>query len=361
MVDEQRYQRQIVLPEIGQSGQQKLKQASVLVIGAGGLGCPVLQYLAGAGIGKIGIVDFDIVEETNLHRQILFTVDDTGNNKAETAKAHLAKLNPAIEIHAYAFELEPGNAQDLFSRYDLIIDGTDNFSTKFLINDAALKTGKPFVYGSVLGFEGQVSVFNFKDGPCYRCLFPEVPKNNIPNCAEAGVIGAVAGIIGTMQAMEAIKIIVGDESFHPLSGRVLLMDMKTMAQRLIMLPKDINCRACSMDKNVIKLESHKMDTGSINEVSPEDIKRAKGAILIDVREQGEWDCGHIDGAHHFALSVMLGGQTPDFPKDEHLILYCQKGMRSMQAAQYLQASGFTNICSMQGGYDNWQKCNTDAA
>ena len=237
MDNKDRYKRHLVLPEIGNEGQEKISRASVLCIGAGGLGCPALLYLAAAGVGRIGIVDFDKVDETNLQRQVLFTTDDLNRNKAEVAKERLSKLNPDIEINAVPEELDNKNAEGLFSGYDIIIDGSDNFETKFLINDVAVKTGKPFIYGSILGFDGQVSVFNYNDGPCYRCLFPQAPEGHIPNCAEAGVIGAVAGIIGTTQVMEAIKITVGHESFEPLSGKLWTIDLHTMENRLLQLPQ----------------------------------------------------------------------------------------------------------------------------
>ena len=348
-----RYKRQIVLPEIGEEGQEKISAASVLVVGAGGLGCPVLQYLAAAGIGRIGIVDFDVVDETNLQRQILFDVNDIGNNKAQCAAKHLSALNPEINIEVFDYELTDKNAEELFLRFDLVIDGTDNFSTKFLINDAALKVGVPFIYGSILGFEGQISVFGVDDGPCYRCLFPSPPKGHIPNCAEAGVIGAVAGMIGTMQAMEAIKLIVGHAELSPLIGKLFIVDVRTMETQLLSLAKDHECQVCSKEKAKIKLSHDQQICGIIPEIMPNEIRGRGDALLIDVREKDEWDLGHIEGAQLVSLSWLLAGNTPDIPKEKNVILYCQKGVRSMQAAQFLKAANFQNISSMFGGYEKW--------
>ena len=349
----QRYSRQTILPEIGESGQNKLSKASVLCIGAGGLGCPALLYLTAAGIGHIGIIDFDTVDETNLQRQILFTVDQIGKNKALSAKERLNTLNPDINIQAYAEELTDKNIEELFHKYDIIIDGTDNFSTKFLINDAAVKTKTPFIYGSILGFDGQVSVFGADDEPCYRCLFPHPPKGHIPNCAEAGVIGAVAGIIGTTQAMEAIKIIVQHESFKPLIGKLWTIDMHSMGNSVLSLPKDPNCPVCSKNKGDIHLQYTSPTCSIIKQITPTQVRTEANAILIDVRERNEWDAGHIDGAQHIALSQLINGNLPSLDKEQQIILYCQKGQRSKQAAQLFMDANFENVRSMIGGYEDW--------
>ncbi|MDH5723481.1 MAG: HesA/MoeB/ThiF family protein [Alphaproteobacteria bacterium] len=348
-----RYDRQTILPEIGPEGQEKISGASVLCIGAGGLGCPTLLYLAAAGIGRIGIVDFDRVDETNLQRQVIFTVDQIGHNKAIAAKARLNALNPALDIQAYPEELTDKNAQDLFKKYNIIIDGTDNFAAKFLINDAALKTGKPFIYGSILGFDGQLAVFNDNGGPCYRCLFPEPPKGYIPNCAEAGVIGAVAGMIGTGQAMEAIKLIVGHKSFKSLSGKLWIMDMHTMENRLLSLTKNPDCPVCSKTKEDIKLQYSSPVCNYVPEIPPE---MAQNAMLIDVREIEEWNAGHIDSAQHAALSGLMQGNMPELPMDCEILLYCQRGKRGLQAAQILKENGYLNVSNMAGGYEAWLKC-----
>lgn len=356
MSENNRYSRQIVLPEIGVEGQEKLSRASVLCIGAGGLGCPALLYLAAAGVGRIGIVDYDTVDETNLQRQILFTMEQVGRNKAEAAKERLQALNPDIEIETYPFELTDKNAEELFQSYDIIIDGTDNFAAKFLINDAAVKCGKPFIYGSILGFDGQLSVFGAPSGPCYRCLFPETPKGYVANCAEAGVIGAVAGIIGTAQTMEAIKVIVGHASFRSLSGKLWAIDLRTMENRLLSLSKNPDCPVCSKPRKDITLQYSSPVCGFISEVTPQQVRENEAALIIDVREHEEWDTGHIKNARHIPLSALAQGDIPDLPTDCEIILHCQKGKRGLQAAEILRAQGYLNVSNMAGGYEAWLKC-----
>lgn len=355
MKTKRRYGRQIVLPEIGETGQEKISKASVLCIGAGGLGCPALLYLTAAGTGQIGIVDFDVVDETNLQRQVLFTVGQIGQNKAEAAKERLEDLNPEIKIQAYAEELTDQNVEKLFVGYDIIIDGTDNFAAKFLINDAAVKTEKPFIYGSILGFDGQLSVFNYNNGPCYRCLFPEPPKGHIPNCAEAGVIGSVAGMIGTAQAMEAIKIIVDHESFQPLAGKLWTIDMHSMENQRLSLLKNPECPTCSKTKEDIILHYSSPVCGFIPEVTAEQVLTNKAALLIDVREDEEWNAGYIEGAQHFSLSCLMQDDDPMLSADCEIILYCQKGIRSLQAGQLLKDKGYAHVSSMTGGYEAWLK------
>ncbi len=359
MYNKERYKRQIILPEIGIKGQKKISNASILVVGAGGLGCPALLYLTAAGTGHIGIIDFDNVDETNLQRQILFKNDHIGCNKAKTAAQELAKLNPNIDIEYFAEELNDKNIEKLFNRFDLIIDGSDNFATKFLINDAAIKTSTPFIYGSILGFNGQVSAFGASNySPCYRCLFPSEPKDNIPNCAQNGVIGALAGIIGSTQAMEAIKLIVNHENFAPLTGKLWVIDMNSMENRLLSLNKDPNCPTCNKNKNDIKLNYKSQICNSTPEVTAMQAKEKTTALLIDVRERDEWDVGHIEGAQHIALSWLNKGNTPELPKDQEIIIYCQKGMRGEKATLLLKNAGFTNATNMIGGYEQWLKNNS---
>lgn len=348
-----RYKRQIILPEIGEVGQKKISNSSVLCIGAGGLGCPALLYLAGAGVGNIGVVDFDVVDETNLQRQILFTSDQVGQNKAEAAKERLSALNPDIHIQSYGRELTDENAYDLFKKYDVIIDGTDNFAAKFLINDAAIKAEKPLIYGSIAGFDGQVSVFGVANNPCYRCLYPETPKGHIPNCAEAGVIGAVAGIVGTTQAMEVIKIIVGHDSFTSLVGKLWTIDTRTMETQSLRLSKNSNCSVCSKEKEEIHLQYSSPVFGIISEVTPEQAKENKEALLVDVREISEWDRGAIDGAIHIPLSKLMENYNPDLLLNGDIILYCHLGKRSLKAVQILKSQGYLNVFSMAGGYERW--------
>ena len=350
-----RYTRQINLPEIGETGQQKLLQASVLCIGAGGLGSPALLYLAAAGVGRIGIIDFDRVEESNLQRQILFSTAEIGQPKATEAKKKIAALNPTIQIDAYDEELNAESAERLFPLYDVILDGTDNFETKFLINDAAIKFGKPLVYGAIQGFDGHASVFGYKDGPCYRCLYPQKPKSRIMNCAEAGVIGAVAGLVGVTQALEAIHIIVGHESFRPLTGKMWLLDSRTMETRLLAISKNPHCPSCSHGKDSGNLPLHYTSPvcAFTPEISVADLRGNHGHLLIDVREQDEWDRGHIDGAILWPLSRIIIGDLPDEMKDDKIIVYCQKGIRSLQAATILKEYGFADVTSLTGGYVAW--------
>lgn len=354
---ENRYHRQIILQEIGSAGQARLASARVLVVGAGGLGCPALQYLAGAGVGTIGIIDHDRVDLSNLHRQILFRSDDQGQPKALAAKNRLVALNTAITIHAHDTELDDANSIGLFSDYDIILDGTDNFPTKFLINDVAVKLGKPVVYGSIQRFDGQVSVFDASCGPCYRCLHPQPPRGVVPNCAEAGVIGALAGIIGTMQAMEVIKLIIRHDSFKPLCGTLWMIDSKTMETRTLKIPKRADCPVCSRPASEIipQYASPVCFSAHVREIECRDLPGMDGAIMIDVREQGEWEQGHIQGARHLPLSAIKANPEIFAPNRNDLcILYCQRGMRSRMAAEILLHAGFTDIYSLKGGYEAWQ-------
>jgi len=348
-----RYNRQTVLPEISSEGQEKLSRARILCVGAGGLGCPALLYLAAAGIGHLGIIDFDTVEESNLQRQILFTTAQIGQNKAIAARAQLLAFNPDIQITAYAEELNKDNAEEIFSGYDIIIDGSDNFSTKFLINDTAVKCGKPFIYGSVSGFEGQVSIFNLQAGPCYRCLYPEPPQSYIPNCAEAGVVGAVVGLVGTQQALQAIQLVVAHDSFQPLIGKLWMIDAHNMETQCLTIPKHAACPVCSGAKESIVLEYSSPVCGFISELTAEQAAQNAEAVFIDVREIHEWQNGHIEKAQHIPLSSLSKGLIPDLPRDCDLIIYCRSGKRSITAARILLAEGYLNVCSMAGGYEAW--------
>lgn len=348
-----RYKRQITLPEIGEAGQEMLLDAHVLCVGAGGLGSPALLYLAAAGVGHIGIAEFDSVDESNLQRQVLFTRDDVGQPKATQAKEKLQALNPDIDITLHEEGLNADNAPSLFQKYDIILDGTDNFETKFLINDAAVKFGKPWVYGAIQGFDGQASVFNAKGGPCYRCLYPEKPKAHIANCAEAGVIGAVAGLVGVTQALQAIQLITGHESFEPLIGRLWTLDTKTMETRILTLPKNPDCSVCGQEKQSITLQYSSPTCGFVPELSVEQVRTKAEGIFVDVRELEEWEGGAIAGAQHWPLSKALEGIIPDLPQNKEIILYCQKGVRSIQAAHILKAQGYLDVYSLSGGYLAW--------
>lgn len=350
-----RYSRQTNLLEVGDIGQEKLLRSSVLCIGAGGLGSPALLYLAAAGVGRIGIIDFDRVDESNLQRQILFSTSTVGQPKATEARRKLTALNPTIQIDAFDEELNAESAARLFPLYDVILDGTDNFETKFLINDAAIKYGKPFIYGAIQGFDGQASVLGYKGGPCYRCLYPQKPKAQIMNCAEAGVIGAVAGLVGVTQALQAIQIIVDHKSFHPLSGKMLMIDTRTMETRILNIPKNPECPSCGhkTNKDNIILQYASPVCSFTAEISVTDLQSRHAHLLIDVREQDEWDNGHINGAILWPLSRIASGDIPEEMRDEEVIVYCQRGARSIQAATILKEYGFTDVTSLSGGYIAW--------
>lgn len=349
-----RYIRQMQLPEIGPEGQDRLLNASVLCVGAGGLGSPALLYLAAAGVGRIGIIDFDRVDETNLQRQVLFSTDMVGQSKAKEAAQRVRQLNPDIEVEYYEAELDVESASRLFPRYDVILDGTDNFETKFLINDAAVKLAKPWIYGAIQGFDGQASVFNDQGGPCYRCFQPERPRAAVKNCAEAGVVGAVAGIVGVTQALQAIQLITRHKSFEPLVGKLWTLDARTMRTRKFSLKKNIDCPTCSRDPEHIVLQYYRYGCGFTKEISAFQLREKDGYSLVDVREDMEWQEGHIDGATLWPLSRLLAGDIPQISKNTEIVLYCQKGGRSLHAARILQEEGFSCVASLAGGYVSWR-------
>ena len=348
-----RYDRHLKMDEIGQTGQEKLKSSSVLVIGAGGLGCPALMYLAAAGIGKIGIIDFDFVNETNLHRQIIFSNDEIGQNKAQAAKERLLKMNPFIDVKAFPLKLTNQNALELFSKFDVIIDATDNFTTRYMVNDASIITGKPLVYGSVYKFEGQVSVFNYKNGPSYRCLFPD-PARNIPSCEEVGVLGVLCGIIGVKQANEALKIILGIG--NPLSGRLeiykalnaesLILKIKRNDE-IIKLIQDTKSAFETFDYDlfcgVVKNESGLSSTDFINLFNEKTIQ------IFDVRQ--EWEEPKL--SYNDLISMPLD-KIEDAVKllstKKQIVVICQNGSRSKTAVDFLKSThGFENIINLDGG------------
>lgn len=360
-----RYARQTVLPEMGQEGQERLKSASVLCIGAGGLGSPALLYLAAAGIGRIGLVDDDAVDISNLQRQVLFKEADQGKPKVEAAKTALAELNSECKIEAYHERFSAENAEALLKNYDVIIDGTDNFSAKFLINDACVKFGKPLVYGSILGFVAQVSVFWAGHGPCYRCLYPKSPSGHIPNCAEAGVIGAMAGIAGTVQALEAIKMLLGldwckEKSLEPLLGRLWMLDARNMETKLLKVHKRHACPVCSVPPDSIVLEDLAENCGAgsgVQNISTEEAATRIGkAIFIDVREAHELASGKIPGALHIPLGTLMRDEdtVADIASGAAVVVYCQHGIRSFSAASHLVALGFRNVAHITGGIVRWQ-------
>lgn len=352
-----RYQRQIALPEIGPEGQARIESGSVLCVGAGGLGSPALLYLAAAGVGRIGIVDPDKVDETNLQRQVLFDTSDLGSPKSDAALKRLRDLNPAIEVTAYPTSLRADNALEILSRYDVIVDGTDNFAAKFLINDAGARLGKPVVHGSISKFEGRVSVFWRGRGPCYRCLYPKPPEAEIANCAETGVIGGVAGIVGSAQAMEALKLLVFGE-WKPewlLIGRLLAIDALTMSIDCFEIATDPACPICSASAEQIPLQDLATHCLAGNEVEASAVPAllAQGAQIIDIREQNEWLSGHIPGSLHWPLSKMESGELPAALGMRLCILYCATGKRSSRALALLSSKGITEAKHLRGGLRSW--------
>lgn len=346
-----RYARHIALDEVGESGQQKLLNAKVLVIGAGGLGCPALQYLVAAGVGTIGIVDGDTVDESNLQRQILYATSDIGRLKVEAAKERLNALNPAISVRIYPENLHAQNALEIIQDYVFVIDGTDNFAARYLVNDACVKLNKPFVYGAIHKFEGQVSVFNFNGGPTYRCLFPENPQQNqIPNCAEVGVLGVLPGVIGTLQATEVIKLILGIG--EPVSGKLKLINLLTNSEQIISFPR--NEEQVSKAMKIDLSQSYVDESCAIQEsILPHKLvdwmEQNRSINILDVREAHETPkLNHPD-----IISIPLG-QIPhraaDIPTDKQLIVVCQHGIRSQHAIEFLKQHNFPNqLINLEGG------------
>lgn len=359
----QRYARQMILPELGEEGQKLLKEKTVLCVGAGGLGAPALLYLAAAGMGRIQIVDDDVVDASNLQRQVLFREQDQGQIKAIAAKRALEALNSEIKIESFPQRFMAENAKAFLSSCDVVIDGTDNFVSKFLINDACVKFCKPLIYASILGFEAQVAVFYAEHGPCYRCLFPQVPAGHIPNCAEAGVIGALAGIAGSMQALEAIKMALGiswckAHELSPLTGRLWLCDARSMETRTLALPKDPACPVCSKPRaSIVLAEEGHACPANVESLPASKVRALLGeAIFIDVREEQELLSGMIPGALHIPLPQLLSKRSRlnQLPTDKQIIVYCQHGVRSLRAVAHLHEIGFIKAAQLRGGIAQWQ-------
>jgi molybdopterin/thiamine biosynthesis adenylyltransferase/rhodanese-related sulfurtransferase len=358
-----RYSRHLLLPGVGLEGQRRLKAARVLVVGAGGLGSPSAMYLAAAGIGTIGLVDFDLVDLSNLQRQIIHSSAAVGTPKLESAAARLREINPHSSIRTFATRLTAENALDILAGFDIILDGSDNFPTRYLINDACVLLGKPYVYGSILRFDGQVSLFSAREGPCYRCLFAEPPPPGlVPSCAEGGVLGVLPGIIGSIQALEAIKWILG--TGETLLGRLLLLEALTMKTREIRLKKDPACPACGESPTITGLIDYDAFCGMAHdsrgelEVSPEDLKREMaGGVppsVIDVREPYEWEFSRIEGARLVPLGD-LGRRLGELDPHQEIVTYCHHGVRSLQAAELLRSAGFMKVRSLAGGIDAWAR------
>lgn len=375
-----RYSRHLGLAEIGEHGQTRLKRSSVLIVGAGGLGSPALLYLAAAGVGRLGIADFDTVDVTNLQRQVLHDTTAVGRRKTDSARQRIEALNPFVQVETFDEELTAANALDVIRHYDVVIDGTDNFKTRYLTNDACVLLGRPNVYGSVLRFEGQASVFATPDGPCYRCLFREPPPPGlVPSCAEAGVLGVLPGLVGTIQATEAIKLILG--AGDTLAGRLLLIDAWRMRFRTIHVRRDPECPACGTRELTALIDYDEFCAarpgqadatpvadpprdewrsssrpGVVQNMTPgelaERLRRGETFDVIDVREPYEWRIARIEGAQLVPLS-RIALASSELRRDREIVLYCHHGQRSRVAGEYLVAQGFDRIWNLTGGIARW--------
>src|SRR5690348_14928364 len=361
----QRYSRHLIMPEVGLEGQLKLKRARVLLIGTGGLGAPLGLYLAAAGVGHLGLVDFDVVDFSNLQRQVTFSTGDVGKPKTEAAKERLSGLNPTIEIETFESRLTSENALEMFRDFDIIVDGTDNFPTRFLVNDACLLLGKPNVYGSIFRFEGQATVFGYPGGPCYRCLYPEPPPPGlVPSCAEGGVLGVLPGIVGSIQAMETIKLILG--TGEPLVGRLLLFDALGMRFRELKLRRNPSCPLCGEHRTITKLidyeefcgirgEEAPAMTNGIPEITARELKarqdRGDDLFILDVREPHEYQICNLNG------KLIPLGELPrrvnELDSSREMVVHCRSGKRSADAIHFLQTAGFKKLWNLKGGVLAW--------
>ena len=359
-----RYSRHLIMPEVGMEGQQKLKAARVLCIGAGGLGSPMALYLAAAGVGTLGLVDFDVVDYTNLQRQIIHSTVDVGRKKLDSAADKLKAINPFLNLKTFDLRLSSENALELFRDFDIIADGTDNFPTRYLVNDACVLTGKPNVYGSIFRFEGQASVFATEQGPCYRCLYPEPPPPGlVPSCAEGGVLGILPGLVGVMQATEVIKLILG--AGEPLIGRLLLIDALGMKFRELKLRKNPDCPACGTHPTVTKLIDYnefcgirgeeKSVAGTTSDMQVEELKRRLDAgedlFILDVREPHEYQICNL-GGHLIPLND-LANRVHELDSSREIVAHCKMGGRSAKAVEFLRQAGFTKVHNLAGGINAW--------
>jgi sulfur-carrier protein adenylyltransferase/sulfurtransferase len=361
-----RYSRHLLLPQVGTAGQKKLRRAKVLLVGAGGLGAPAALYLTAAGVGEIGLVDFDEIELSNLQRQVLYTTQDLGRPKLEAAKQRLEALNPGVRVNTISQRLTSENAMDVLRPYDVVLDGTDNFPTRYLVNDACVLLGKPTVYGSIYRFEGQVSVFDARKGPCYRCLYPEPPPADlVPSCAEGGVLGVLPGMIGVAQATEAVKLILGIG--EPLIGRLLLYDALEMRFRELKLRKNPSCVICSpraTQKGLIDYPAFcgvpapnaEVAGDGLPEITPEalrdELAGPEPPMLLDVREPNEWEIVHLEGAHLIPRAE-LPERLNELTGARRVVVYCRTGGRSSQATRLLLDLGFSNVRNLRGGITAW--------
>jgi adenylyltransferase/sulfurtransferase len=359
-----RYSRHLILPEFGMAGQRRLKEGSVLLIGTGGLGSPLALYLAAAGVGHIGLVDFDVVDESNLQRQIVHGTSTLGVRKTESGKRRLLDLNPNVEVTTYEEQITSENAFELMRPYDVIVDGTDNFPTRYLTNDASVMLGKPNVYGSIFRFEGQATVFHPKEGgPCYRCLYPEPPPPGlVPSCAEGGVLGVLPGVIGTIQATEALKLLSGIG--ETLIGRLMLYDALSMRFRELKLRRNPDCPVCGEHPTVTELIDYEMfcgitpepETYTSYEITPVEVnawlRSDEPPFLLDVREPNEWEIGRLPGATRISVNE-LQGRMNELDTAREMVVYCRSGVRSGRAVDMLRAAGFRKVKNMTGGILRW--------
>jgi len=362
-----RYSRHLIIPDVGVTGQKRLKNAKVLCVGAGGLGSPALMYLAAAGVGTLGIVEFDTVDESNLQRQVIHGQSDIGRPKAESAAASIREINPYVDVRIHQEALANDNVLDLFAQYDLIVDGTDNFATRYLVNDAAVLLGKPYVWGSIYRFDGQASVFWAEHGPCYRCLYPEPPPPGmVPSCAEGGVLGVLCASIGSIQVTEAIKLLTGIGD--PLLGRLMVYDALEMSYRAIKVRKDLNCAICGENPTVTGLIDYEDFCGAVSEeaaaaavgstITAPELKdwldAGKSLHLVDVREPAEWEIVRIPGAVLVPKGDILSGEAlAGLPQDRQIVLYCKTGVRSAEALAAVKSAGFRDAVHVQGGVVSW--------
>jgi len=369
-VDEvRRYSRHLIIPDVGVTGQKRLKNSRVLIVGAGGLGSPALLYLAAAGVGTLGIVEFDTVDESNLQRQVIHGQSDIGRPKAESARDSIREINPYVNVVIHDEALSNDNVMDIFREYDLIVDGTDNFATRYMVNDAAVLLGKPYVWGSIYRFDGQASVFWAENGPCYRCLYPEPPPPGmVPSCAEGGVLGVLCASIGSIQVTEAIKLLTGIG--EPLLGSLVVYDALEMTYRKIKVRKDPNCAICGENPTVTGLIDYEDFCGAVSEEAQSAVvgstitatelrdwvESGKSIDLIDVREPAEWEIVRIPGAHLIPKGEFLNGTAlAELPQDKQIVLYCKSGVRSAEALAAVKAAGFRDAVHVQGGVVSWIK------
>ena len=367
-VDEvRRYSRHLIIPDVGMTGQKRLKNAKVLCVGAGGLGSPALLYLAAAGVGTLGIVDFDVVNESNLQRQVIHGQSDIGRSKAESARDSIREINPYVNVIVHSERLDSDNAMQIFADYDLIVDGTDNFATRYLVNDACVLLGKPYVWGSIYRFDGQASVFWAEYGPCYRCLYPEPPPPGmVPSCAEGGVLGVLCASVGSIQVTEAIKLITGIG--EPLAGRLMIYDALEMTYRSVKVRKDPECPVCGKNPTVTELIDYEEFCGAVSEEAQEaaagstitarqlkDMQDAgENIFLVDVREPNEYEIVSIPGSVLIPKGEFLSGAALErLPQDKRLVLHCKSGARSAECLAIVKNAGFSDAVHVGGGVLSW--------